>query len=267
MAGDPVITLDNVVEPIGGSYLCQLMTEHLVKIRPFGKLENIVVPSTTTFFATGNNITIRDDMTRRSLVCRIDPGVEQPEMEKFPFEPVELARRARGVLAPAVLTAVRSYLSSGERIHLPLGSYSKWTELVRAPLMWLGEDDPVKTLTKIRGGDPKLNQLQNFIAAWIMELDGRRDLRIKDLIELTSYDSDYSVARPELREVLLDISAGKVMDNVKIGHWLRANRDRIVTIDRDRYRVVLAANSTHGAKWNVERVMKVDEIDLFSRDR
>jgi hypothetical protein len=48
----------------------------------------------TAIFATGNNTGLRDDMTRRTVICNLDAGVKRPDLRDFELEPLEI------VLAP-----------------------------------------------------------------------------------------------------------------------------------------------------------------------
>jgi hypothetical protein len=70
--------LDNMDKPVGGQLLCQMLTQTKVKPRPFGKLENVEVPSNAMIFCNRNNLVIEGDANRRALVGRINPEVERP---------------------------------------------------------------------------------------------------------------------------------------------------------------------------------------------
>ena len=88
---------------------------------------------------------IRGDLTRRTLRCRIDAKVEQPENRVFSNDPVEEARKARPALVVAALTILRAYHVAGRpQKPNPLGSFEAWSDLVRGALMWLGAADRVE---------------------------------------------------------------------------------------------------------------------------
>lgn len=69
--------IDNCEEPLGGELLCQAMTQTSLKVRILGKSMNAEVPSYAMMFATGNNLTLEGDMTRRPIRATLDAGVER----------------------------------------------------------------------------------------------------------------------------------------------------------------------------------------------
>src|SRR6185369_14839339 len=78
----------------------------------------------------------------------------------------------RGTYVAAILTIIRAYQAAGSpSVCGPLGSYSEWVELVRAPLMWLGEPDPVATMETAREEDPELSAIREVFSHWIEHLD------------------------------------------------------------------------------------------------
>jgi putative DNA primase/helicase len=124
MAGVPVIALDNIVDNLEGPSLCR-----------------------TAVFATGNNVGVAGDMNRRALFCNLDAMMEKPETRPFAHNPIETVKAERGKYIAAVLTVIRAYLVSGEPVKCtPLGSYGMWSRMVREPLIWLGEADPVDSM-------------------------------------------------------------------------------------------------------------------------
>jgi putative DNA primase/helicase len=67
----------------------------------------------TALYARGNNLRLRDDMTRRAVVCNLDAEVERPELRKLSFDPLVRAQENRGRYVAAVLTIVRAYRAAG----------------------------------------------------------------------------------------------------------------------------------------------------------
>ena len=137
LAGDPIVSLDNCTQPIDGATLCSAFTQQEMKVRVLGQSKNVSVPTNATFFATGNNLIISGDVTRRALVCGINPGVERPELLKFDNDVLEDARRERGTLVMAALAIMRAYLVAGQPSvkALQFGSFDEWTRRVRDALV------------------------------------------------------------------------------------------------------------------------------------
>jgi hypothetical protein len=80
------------------------------------------------FFATGNNLRIAGDMTRRVLLCSIDSGEERPELRAFTFNPLQMAKDNRPKYLAAALTILRAYIVAGKPVKLrPLASFEQWS--------------------------------------------------------------------------------------------------------------------------------------------
>jgi putative DNA primase/helicase len=147
MAGVPVIALDNIVDNLEGPSLCQVTERPRVRFRVLGKSEVPEFDCRTAVFATGNNVGVAGDMNRRALFCNLDAMMEKPETRPFAHNPIETVKAERGKYIAAVLTVIRAYLVSGEPVKCtPLGSYGMWSRMVREPLIWLGEADPVDSM-------------------------------------------------------------------------------------------------------------------------
>src|SRR5262245_64507389 len=88
LEGLPLVSLDNCVSNLGGALLCQMTSELMIKPRILGKSEAPECEWHGTLFATGNNMTVEGDMTRRTLISNMDAGVERPELREFEFDPI-----------------------------------------------------------------------------------------------------------------------------------------------------------------------------------
>jgi hypothetical protein len=102
LSGDS-IALDNCAAPVNSSFLCSILTQTIVKPRILGKSETPSLPTNVMVTATGNNLRIAGDLTRRSLICRIDPETERPELRIFKNDPVADAKAQRPQLIVAGL--------------------------------------------------------------------------------------------------------------------------------------------------------------------
>jgi putative DNA primase/helicase len=260
LGGDAVISMDNMEEPLGGQLLNQMLTERLVQIRPFGRLRNVKVPSAATVFANGNNLVIVGDLTRRVLNARFDPQVERPETREFPFEPVDLALRARSYLVWCVMTIARAYMISGSRISAALGSYAEWGQLVRKPLMWLDQVDPVSVMDRTRAADPRLGRLRQVMSAWRDAIGWNNEVRTKDVIRTAlevpdEYGEDRGPKWPDLAEAVRSIAGkGDKISPDKLGWWLRKNMDRTVVLDNVGCKLVQSGGDSHGSTWQLQRL-------------
>ena len=113
LAGDPVIAIDNCEAPLGGDFLCQMLTQPVVRARILGRSEAPELPANAMVTATGNNLLLVGDMARRALLCRLDPKCERPELRSFADDPIQLVQADRGRYLNAALTILRAFQVAG----------------------------------------------------------------------------------------------------------------------------------------------------------
>jgi hypothetical protein len=266
LGGAASVSIDNLDVPLDSALLCTALTESQVTIRRFGTLDdNITVPCTTMFSANGNNLTLVGDLTRRSLVCTLDPQCERPELREFDEDPVEVVRMDRPRMVVDALTVVLAY---GNRVKddfvppPPLGSYEEWSTTVRDALVWLGEDDPVETMEKVRGADPVLESVRTVMNEWQATVGCGVWVRLRDvtakaeeryeLADTPLLEAQGQLKNEALREALIAVARGSQgeIDTNKLAGWLRRKKDRVV----GGRRFVVDPAGTHGAQWMLEAV-------------
>jgi len=238
-AGDPVIWIDNVERVITGDTICSILTQESVLLRILGKSEQVTLPCNVLVMATGNNLTLGGDVTRRSLVCRLDAREERPDRREFDFNPKIVAAERRAELVVAGLTVLRAYISAGRPGRLaPVGSFERWSEWVREALVWCGRGDPDETRTAVLDDDPRRAELVEVLEAWRAAWgDG----------ELTV--SEVRVA-DELRDLLIEVTGRPTWNGRSIGKWLKRQVDRVAA-----GLVLRRAGSRGGvARWRVDAV-------------
>jgi putative DNA primase/helicase len=166
---DRASLIDNISRPLKSDCLCLALTAREYAARILGKSERQRVLNNTVFFATGNNLAIEGDLARRSLLIRLDPGVEQPETLHFDFDPVARAREMYAELVSAALTALRAYIVAGKPWGLSrakLGSFEEWDALICGCLHWLGYADPVATAKHVAHYDPERAAGLELLRTW-----------------------------------------------------------------------------------------------------
>ena len=264
LSGEGVIAIDNCEDPVGGELLCQLLTQEQVTIRILGKSEAPEVPSNAFVTATGNNLTFEGDLTRRALLCRLDPNEERPELREFEFDPVALAKSKRPQLVVAALTILRAYQVAGRpSVGLtPLGSFETWSSWVRGALVWLGVGDPVDSMESVRARDPQTEALRAVLTPW-RALVGDDLMTTAELIDRAKASRGFSGVRlvkssqdkdrvdGALFDAFLVVAGqGSEVNSKRLGKWLGQNRDRML----DGLRIVHAGERQGSALWRVEDV-------------
>ena len=259
LAGQPLISIDNLNGDLGGDALCQIIERPVVEIRILGKSELVRIETRATLFATGNNIRLVGDIARRVLRCRLDPKMEEPERRRFRRNPVAAVLADRGRYVAAVLTLVRGYVAAG-RPHRasPITSFELWSDLVRSALLWLGKADPIDTMKDARADDPSRQIMAALFSSWRNAIGIAEEKTSSEIIKLacttTSEDRGEGLAEAswryaDLREALLTV-AGKngTIDARELGKWLSRHRDRVAGGLRLEGR---ADSHGHAARWRL----------------
>jgi hypothetical protein len=216
-----------------------MLTQPVVRARILGRSEAPELPSNSFVSATGNNLSLRGDMTRRAVLCRLDPHCERPELREFDRDPIKEAKELRGHYVAAALTILRAYHAAGRpKQTRALGSFGDWSRWIRDALVWLGEADPVASMEELRANDPVLENLNNVLAQWLRVIGPNKPVSVRDIIEVATqkkhewYERDF--VNPDFREALLNVAgAGGVVNPNRLGKWLGTHKDRVVTVKGD----------------------------------
>lgn len=259
----PMISIDNLSFDLKGDLLCQMCTQQTVKVRVLGKSETPDCEWKGSLFATGNNVNLSGDMTRRGLICNMDAGMERPELREFDFSPVDMVLKDRGKYIAAVLTIARAYVVGGKIDRIArIGSYGQWSKFVREPLMWLGEEDPTRSMEQAYKNDPNKEAAETLIEQWKQHLGTEKNYKISEIIDIAKETrpaavmgvgtNDWEHIRPDFFDVLLERCGdrGNNIDVRKFGFWLRSLRGQIYS----GFRIVVSSESTkHGHRWKLEQ--------------
>ncbi|MBK6510933.1 MAG: hypothetical protein IPG06_16800 [Haliea sp.] len=136
LRGIPSINMDNWTKPIGGESMNTLLTTTEWTDRQLGASRPVSVPANITLAATGNNLSVRGDMTRRAILIQLDPGMERPGALAFAVpDLLGHIKQHRGEMLTAVFTILKAFRlagSPGSDKHL-LGRFEEWSAAVCAP--------------------------------------------------------------------------------------------------------------------------------------
>jgi hypothetical protein len=233
LSGSPIVSLDNVTHDLEGDLLCQMTERPIVRIRILGRSEMPDCECRTAVFATGNNVTFVGDMVRRGLVCDLGALEERPELRLFRRDVLTYAQNNRARYVAAALTVTRAYLAAGApRVCGPFGSYDAWSRMVRSPLVWLGESDPVLSMEKTREEDPELASMCEFFELWPTYLRLDTPYTTARIIEIAGEQSPNSYNKLWLKEFLLTVAPMEGKESEispkRLGKWLRHISNRAV---------------------------------------
>jgi hypothetical protein len=200
-----------------------------ISLRPLGISQTIRIVNSSNCYLTGNNVTVGGDNTRRLLVARVDPQIENPLDRKFKKpNPVTRVLGDRGRFVAACLTMALAYIAQGRPNQLtPIPSYEAWSRLVRESLVWLGLPDPTDSMRRAFDDDPANASLAALMAAWPT---GQTDWTCAELIDAAMKTDAHGPVFPGLAEALKPVGRDRrgVFDGTVLGNYLRLNRDKIV---------------------------------------
>lgn len=254
LAGDAVISIDNIERPLKGDLLCQVTTQQFVRLRPLGGSGMLSIPTHALLVATGNNLSIIGDLKRRVVLIRLDAGTERPEQRSFDTDHLAAVAERRGEIITAALTLTLSYLKTGapkiDGLHA-LGGFETWDRMVRRPLVWLGLPDPLLASEGLRDQDPDIEAMRLLCTIW-QDTFSDDPKTVADVVKAgmaTKLESK-EPANAELYDALQLVCSEKP-NSRRLGYWLRGHRDRIV----DGLQLRQAGNDGH-AKVNKWKVIK-----------
>jgi hypothetical protein len=240
MRGDPIIAIDNCELPLEGALLNQALTQHWVELRILGFSKSITAQTTSVFAATGNNLIVKGDLTRRSVIGRLDPQCERPELLKFDYDPIADAKENRGEIVAAILTLLRAWHIAGQPNRPdPLQNFVQWSDTVRGALIWLDVGDPARTMDRLRETDPALAELRAVLTVWRDKFGGE-PTTVSAAIAAASErhpvipDGPWRFVNQALWDALYEVAgrAGAI-DNTRLGKWLGKHAGRIINISDD----------------------------------
>lgn len=233
LAGQQIIALDNVSEMLSGDFLNQVTERPLLQLRPLGTSSIIRIANSFTVFANGNNLSAPADLVRRTLVCRLDANLENPEERTFENNPVRAVLDNRGHYVAACLTIGRAYLEAGSPNKCrALPSFERWSDLVRSALVWLGMPDPCSSMEMARAEDPIRASRAGLFRAWENEIGiGKPGHMTAELVDECEHTDSMGFLRPLFREACLVVAAersGTIVSPRRLGKWLSANNNNRV---------------------------------------
>jgi putative DNA primase/helicase len=230
LQGHSMLNMDNVGYPISGDFLCSMLTSPEINPRILGESHTPSLQTNLTFMATGNNVAARGDISRRLLVCRLDPHCERPDARRFDRDLYAWLPEHRGAMLSHALTILKAFQLAGfpepDPSLGPYGSFNEWSTRIRAAVVWLGLPDPCQTRTRLEGADHVTGQLAAVLSAWHRELRGQV-LTIGEVRERCSM-----AIHADLRAALLDVASAprdlNAIDPRRLSHWLKRVEGRVI---------------------------------------
>jgi hypothetical protein len=241
--GASIVLFDNVgnEDAFGGAPLDKVLTcADRVELRVLGKTEVPALAWRAVILASGNNLAIGRDTTRRVLVCRIVPPMERPE-ERTDFAITNLidwchTNHAR--LAVAALTVLRAYVVAGRPAQnlAGWGSYEQWRDLIANAIVWAGGADVMACRPTIAGDDDSETAALRAVVLHWPRLAPNGITATRAVAALYSPERMRGQLPPDgfddLREALEVIAPpakpGQPPAAMKVGHALKRFKQRVI---------------------------------------
>jgi hypothetical protein len=148
--------------------LASVLTERPARVRLLGQSRMVALNSTAFIAVTGNGLSVSEDLARRFIVCELDARCEDPEQRKFSSALLDDVEARRAELLSAALTVWRWGRQNAADLEpgRPLGSFERWSEWCRDPLLALGCRDPVERIEAIKSDDPHRRRIVELFETW-----------------------------------------------------------------------------------------------------
>jgi hypothetical protein len=264
--GDPAVCLDNITQPIALPSLDAVLTSTIWKDRALGKNTNITAPHRTVWWATGNNLFLGGDLSRRSLHIRLESDLENPE-ERTGFKHEQLlawvaANRRR--LVASALTILRAYVLAEQPYEGGIwGSFEEWSRLICGAITWAGATDPILArATQDTALDDEKRALSVLIDGLNRLCPVPEGLPVQPLSAKAIISSLYPDHDPrdgplppdgfeDLRDAIEQetrCQSGRTPEARRLGKWLQRVRGRVVA----GWRIQRHEGRNHTACWRAE---------------
>jgi hypothetical protein len=229
---------DNLVGQFDSPAMAAALTTPTITDRILGKSESVTIPNRAITIFTGNNLTLTGDLTRRVLICRIDPKTDRPFARRFGLDPLTYVEEHRQEMARAALTIIRGYLSSSKTpAEGRMASFELWDDYVRQTVVWVDNEvragfftDPMQAVMGAQAADPEQEALSLLLSAWQVVL-GSASFTASDALTAIFQTVDQSKlsAKAQLLGSLTELNHDRPISSARaLGRLLGYRKDRIV---------------------------------------
>jgi hypothetical protein len=150
LSGSPCVLIDNVRSggKLGGPAFDAVLTSTTWKERLLGQKDFLSLPARAVWWATGNNLQLAGDLSRRALRIRLASPLDNPE-ERTEFRHPDLlahVSKLRKFLVAQALIILRAHAIAG-RPQLDVkawGSFEEWSRIIAAAIRWIGHASPLE---------------------------------------------------------------------------------------------------------------------------
>jgi putative DNA primase/helicase len=273
--GANVRILDNLPEgtELSSRLLAQSLSERLVRVRVLGESREVECSTPALVAVTGVNIQTAADLNRRVIRISLDPRMSSPETRVFRRKNIlEMLARERPAILRDLFTITHAYITSGETTATgDLAGFDHWVRWVAQPLVWLGEENVLRTVQAASAADPSVAMLRRVIPL-ISQLTTQLGARAGGVLasemigkadafegERKKVPDDVRRTQEALREAFGEATGARQFDgewqlNARmVGKWLSAHHGKPIADGEVHRRIAKGKEDRDGnQRWRVE---------------
>jgi hypothetical protein len=236
--GRPAIVWDNVKGDLGSGSLELALTAGSYVSRVLGFSRMGSYPVRCLWVMTSNNARLSAGLARRSVMIRMDAGVERPEQRSgWSVDLPQWVKRRRRDLVAACHVIVADWLDEGMPHWMgePLGSFEGWSAVMGGILENAGVGGFLGNRGEVLARTAEDDEMPGFFLAW--ESSGLGPMSARELAAAMEYGA------------LADFAPQELVGARSLGHALGQYRDRVYAGLALRYE-----HSGNRRVWALERV-------------
>jgi hypothetical protein len=230
-SGAPVSVFDNL--PSGHTIRFPVMSELITASnwsdRPLGRSEMVTLPNNLLWVVNGNNLTVGDDLGRRTIWCRLDPDVRPDTRDPSNFAAGDLnewLQLHRAEVLHALLTLLCGWVAAGmPKTNHHMASFGAWPRTLGGILNWMCLPGWLEDREEMmEDADEDAMEWAAFLAAWHEEL-GTKEYTSQNLVDFAFAAQTGMSAASNLSRVM-PTNGDKIPNSKQLGKWLRARQGR-----------------------------------------
>jgi hypothetical protein len=211
LAGDPLISFDNLELPLWGPSLSRALTCTAWEDRILGGNTTARLPQRALWVANGNNLKLRGDLPRRTFPIRLDAGLSRPwERQNFKHKSLcDWVLSLRGDFLAAIFTIGRGWFVAGKpepKKPVPvMGGFTRWTQIIGGILSFAGVDGFLENLKQFHNeADLEGPEWEGFLSVWV-EVIGHVPKTCQDVAAILRANPKFATTLPDnLQDILKD---------------------------------------------------------------
>ena len=251
--GSSHFCLDNLRSTLDSAALAAALTAETWSDRLLGVSTIVRLPIRCTWVVTGNNVATSEEIARRSILIRMDAGVEKPWLrpkDSFRHPLPNWAIRNRGRIIWACLTLARAWFAAGcpDAKTCSLGSFDEWSRVMGGILECSGIEGFLGNLNELyERVDNEGAVWRAFLGRWWLRFETER-VGVADLLYMVSCS-----------EIPVDIAGdSEHARKVSLGAALAKHRGRVFIVPVSSHetlpvRILAAAKHGGSTSWRLER--------------